>query len=621
MPAIENWVNEPLKCIQKLFDEHGCNLYKENVLSFFNGRLEEKGLTASIPSLNVTPLHELKANSVVKMRCMIQDMFDPEFYLEAYQVTDRSSGSTFLRCGRYKDVAECQVGQDIDVDSANNKTSDRQTFYCVPIPGETKWTKEAHSKSQDHHLPVPSTSGSASRQKRSLSIEECGSPDSVYSSSCSTLDGSSQEEGMETESLQQKDTKSLKMKGESQLQSEPDPSRTYPNLNFPLPDETGPACLVKVYEKYDEFKLNDMVEFVGVLSVDPAMASFPDEKGDDLQSSLVNPTTEEMEGIEELNVRCPPPSLVPRLHVIKAVKLHHINPELPLDISAESSTDFVNTFLKDCSHVREELISILTQALFGDSLAAEYLLCHLISSVGISQNSQLPKYFYELLQELVTKTYMLPMTLEFMNKKSFVPRKDYTANRLISGILQLSERTHLVVDETLLKQGQLDATGVKNITALGNVVTWQKAEYDFNFHTQEFPTNIQVLVFSEGKSLLPSDYQVRWQPEGVLDDIWPKYSAINNYLTPALLQKLRMYVSILKIVEYKMTADTQKSIEDDFVETRKEDAKSMSIDDFHSLLVLTRLLSLSHGETTLKPEIWHRAKRMEQERKRRLLAN
>jgi len=44
--------------------------------------------------------------------------------------------------------------------------------------------------------------------------------------------------------------------------------------------------------------------------------------------------------------------------------------------------------------------------------------------------------------------------------------------------------------------------GVANMAALGNVISWQKLEYDFEFHRQPFDTDIAVLVLSEGKSLL-----------------------------------------------------------------------------------------------------------------------
>ena len=45
--------------------------------------------------------------------------------------------------------------------------------------------------------------------------------------------------------------------------------------------------------------------------------------------------------------------------------------------------------------------------------------------------------------------------------------------------------------------------GVRNVTALGNLISWQKVDYDFNYHQMEFPCNINVLIASEGRSLLP----------------------------------------------------------------------------------------------------------------------
>ncbi len=41
------------------------------------------------------------------------------------------------------------------------------------------------------------------------------------------------------------------------------------------------------------------------------------------------------------------------------------------------------------------------------------------------------------------------------------------------------------------------------MTAFGNLIAWQKVEYDFDFHKTDFPANVTVLVLSEGKSLLP----------------------------------------------------------------------------------------------------------------------
>lgn len=56
------------------------------------------------------------------------------------------------------------------------------------------------------------------------------------------------------------------------------------------------------------------------------------------------------------------------------------------------------------------------------------------------------------------------------------------------------------------------AAGVRNVTALGNLISWQKVDYDFNYHQMEFPCNINVLIASEGRSLLPVRTQWKLTP-------------------------------------------------------------------------------------------------------------
>jgi len=54
---------------------------------------------------------------------------------------------------------------------------------------------------------------------------------------------------------------------------------------------------------------------------------------------------------------------------------------------------------------------------------------------------------------------MLPLSLAEMNGCQFTPKKDYTTNRLRTGLLQLSAGTHLLLDETAMQPGQLDSNG------------------------------------------------------------------------------------------------------------------------------------------------------------------
>lgn len=56
-----------------------------------------------VPSLNSTPLDSLPPSCLVRYRCMVQDQFDPEFYLKVYHTTNTHTGNTvstlLITCG------------------------------------------------------------------------------------------------------------------------------------------------------------------------------------------------------------------------------------------------------------------------------------------------------------------------------------------------------------------------------------------------------------------------------------------------------------------------------------------------------------------------------------------
>ena len=62
-------------------------------MDYFQKRLDDKHTIEWVPSLNSTPLHQLKPNCLVRFRCMVQDTYDPEFYLGVYEVQDKNTGT------------------------------------------------------------------------------------------------------------------------------------------------------------------------------------------------------------------------------------------------------------------------------------------------------------------------------------------------------------------------------------------------------------------------------------------------------------------------------------------------------------------------------------------------
>ncbi|KAG9460887.1 hypothetical protein GDO78_018928, partial [Eleutherodactylus coqui] len=87
-----------------------------------------------------------------------------------------------------------------------------------------------------------------------------------------------------------------------------------------------------VYENWDSFKVNDVLEVYGVLSVEPALGAPYEDR--DPMSSLLEP----VDALEEQRAHSPPTSLVPRVHAIVIHKLAHTNPLIPSSVcqTAES---------------------------------------------------------------------------------------------------------------------------------------------------------------------------------------------------------------------------------------------------------------------------------------------
>nr|XP_053640674.1 mini-chromosome maintenance complex-binding protein-like [Cherax quadricarinatus] len=155
----------------------------------------------------------------------------------------------------------------------------------------------------------------------------------------------------------------------------------------------------------------------------------------------------------------------------------------------------------------------------------------------------------------------------------------------------------------------------KPFLALGNVINWQKADYDFQYHQIEQHTNIPVLILSEGRAMITSDVEVRLEPKHT--NVSTAFTQIHSKLTPDLLQRLRSYLTTARLMSYTLSDEMQKMVQDDFVDSRKNE-NGITASDLHSLLVLARLVAVSCGETSLTPDIWRSVKILGNEQKLRL---
>lgn len=536
-----------------------------------------------IPSLNTMNINSLKDNMLVRFIGMVQDMRSPEYYIDSYVVHNKITNEKFTKSGKFSDYVGCNENESVDLNDPSTVRKDVQTYYVITIPGENKWVKEADTKNkkETQEFKYEKSTGAV---KRSLEDETSSEKTSIL-----------KKDGMDVD---------------------PPVNNSIPStvsseyvLNFPIPNKNEKSCIVRVYSNENEVKLNEIYEFVGLLSLNPLL-SHENIEGDDKESV-------------EFQTHNPPPSLIPRLNCITFKKIKVRNPLISNDVD-----------ISKVLYARKELKILFTQILLGDDIAAEYLLCYLLAGIYTRVNglalgkfslniSDIPvgigfaQEIYNFIEQIIPKSHFLPLTLDNLNSLEFIPKKDYESNRLTSGLLQLSENTCLVIDETQMNPGQLNSAGLKSVQAISNIIKHQKLAYDFTYYPIEFDCDIPVLVMSEGVSFLPSDFHVKLNPDESYTETFKEIiGAAKMFLKPELLNSIRVYLTLARLQDYQMEDGVNGIIENHFVEMRKNGGTA---DDLHNLLVLTRLICLSHGKRFLDKESWDIACHLEQKRKERIV--
>lgn len=513
--------------------------------------------------MNEISSEDVQPGQLVRFRCMIQDMYDPEYFMPTF-----SREGTMLT-SLFRDRFDEDI---VEEEDEHSRPMDRTTWHCIGVPAENEWVNAGYKQSDR-------TTTTTINKDTDMEMQR------------------GQEEMIPTKKTKYEDDKHPR------------------SFCFPLPTCQKRSCIVKVYTEDTQMKVNDVIEVVGILS------HFPD---------VVKECEAEKNGFcgEEFYFKNPPSSVVPRIHAVFYKKIPHQNPLLGYHIEEGESAIIRRRILDEATRWREELLAILQQAFLGDRHSAEYVLLHLISRVYVrhdvlplgkfslnvqNANAEMAKLFAELFACLVTKSHFVEMSLAFLNGTKFVPNKDYNLNRLQSGLLQLSDGTHLICDENALDAGQLTSTGVDNVKALGTMIQHQSVQYNFGFHQMEFHTDVPVLYVSEGKGLIRCDFQVKVHPVEPMSSLPQAASTIKERLTEELLINLRRYITIVKLLDHKLNEEMQRTVQEDFVSMRAT-SSAMTADDLHNLLVVARYVALSRGEMELTVDSWEHAKKLEAER-------
>ncbi|GKA56795.1 minichromosome maintenance complex-binding protein [Tanacetum coccineum] len=502
------------------------------VADIFRDFLFDNDGLSQVPILTPSTLHVIQPNSLVRFRGMIQDMLGNEFYVGAYK--NEETWNT----NKFSDVAQFPMGPSPDM-----RVWERRLLYCVPVPGQNTWADSASEG------VISTYATSANREKRQRDTCSVSDEMDIQESSNEMPNSPCAKKMREGESVPLENMMDTTDCGTSVVPE-------FDRNNFP--------CLVKIYDTPEsDLKLNDVLEFIGVLAFDTDVKD--DKRGENEMANCFD---------EEESVSLPS-SKVPRLHCLVHRKLS-VN-----DLISSSPTMEPKPHL--LRGIRESLLRHLTVVLGDDELAAHFMLLHLLSKVHLRVDSvAVGKLSLNLsgfdkssisifgirindaVKNLLPYSQRMPLTVDYLNTASLAPVKDYETNRLVPGALQCAEGSHLTVDETPLQSGTLNNNGVENARVLKDLLDFQKID----------GTMVGPLENIDSETL----------------DAW------------------RWYLATLRSLTYSIGTEIQKVVEDDMVSARQVD-RSLGTEDFNRWLTMGRLMSVSFGETCLSNEHWQMVKK------------
>uniref|UniRef100_A0A0G4I2X5 Mini-chromosome maintenance complex-binding protein n=1 Tax=Chromera velia CCMP2878 TaxID=1169474 RepID=A0A0G4I2X5_9ALVE len=434
-------------------------------------------------------------------------------------------------------------------------------------------------------------------------------------------------------------------------------------LNFPLQWESAEGvrkrgseglevrplgCLLKFADMEDRDlpKLNELIEVVGFLGVSPDTAEFHD-------SSLVEDASD---ALFFRDATAPASSLVPRIHVLAVRKLHNHLPALPTNSQTDPRPPIAPLWqqiegkgpLSTAAAVRRRLLQLLARPLGGDGLAAEFLLTALASSSFktpgatsdspsggvVTLNMRFGKPGMEregsekvggglvrVLESVCPRVADVKVTVKNLEKFNFAPKKDFILNRLVSGVLQVSAGTVVVLDELVLDEGKLTHKGIERLQAAGHFVKELSVQYDFGAYKMPFSCKALPVVLSHGRPLvMGADFVVPVDLPGGCGEGGQENSEENVPVAPEEeLAQIRYFLGLCAAREGQrlLVGDSMNNrISADFADRRQQD-KNLSIEDLQKWLALARARAFSLGEEELSVAVWRETLALEDKRKGR----
>ena len=153
--AVRECIEAPLDIVQRLFREAVAESKVSNkrskqvesssdfgVKKHFSRAM--KGSWHLVPLLNsVNRPESLRPGSLVRFRCMVQNVHNQEYYIGNMVGKDPESGEEIPVCGKFRDTIPSSVEKHPDINDMEVARGmwERTNTHCIPVPGETEWAE------------------------------------------------------------------------------------------------------------------------------------------------------------------------------------------------------------------------------------------------------------------------------------------------------------------------------------------------------------------------------------------------------------------------------------------------------------------------------------------------
>lgn len=532
---------------------------------------------------------------------MVQDMLETEYY-----VSEVNGIKT-----HYRDALLDEEAHENDMDIAH-KLAERQPLVVVPIPFSSQWLLEQPQYSS-------STNAAANDVKINPSVmHEC----SVKNNSNKRQVQDVTDPPTKRKALSTPDTS---LEDDSTMEEDATPPNT--TSNAPPQSDWWPAgcmqsdpnhcpVLAKLYyeqqeeEESNRLCLNEVVELVGVLSLDPMDADFSQ------QQSGAMPAPDEWNDVHDFGcMTLPPPSLLPRLHVLCYNRVN-LERAAPLESTGTTNVEETsNNQQDDDDDDRGFAIQVLAKHVFsGNQDAAEALLmacmsmaerqevsqgtwvptktpnettlgCASLNLVLSSQEScsKMSNRLQQILSQILPIVGSVDLSREKLGKTVVSPAKDESGRLAPQSPLQLPKGSALIINESTLTEGRIEARAEETLRVLHSLTHGHSIPYRFEgMMSYQFEADYRVIVVSkstgggEGSKLLPCSLTMKL-PDEVL--------AMEDASTPVMLseeecERIRTYLAKCRckpnekeVFNVPLPKALLEQAQTDFIEKRVEHRK------------------------------------------------